>query len=86
MDPADYEMVGVLGQIAAAVRQGGTGEMIFTRDGAKHATPVRSENGLELPRGVEVIVTRFDQGIAYVRTWEDMAEHSGQSNQSTAQP
>lgn len=85
MDPADYEMVGVLGQVAAAVRPGGTGEMIFTRDGAKHATPVRSENGLELACGVEVIVTRFEQGIAYVRTWEDMAEHTGQSNQSTAQ-
>jgi hypothetical protein len=85
MDPADYEMVGVLGQIAALVRPGGTGEMIFTRDGGKHAAPVRSENGLELACGVEVIVTRFEQGIAYVRTWEDMAEHSGQSNQSTAQ-
>ena len=85
LDPADYEMVGVLGQIAAPVRPGGTGEMIFTRDGAKHATPVRSANGLELARGVEVIVTRFEHGIAYVRTWEEMAEQTGQSNQSSAQ-
>jgi membrane protein implicated in regulation of membrane protease activity len=85
MDPADYEMMGVLGQVAAPVRPGGTGEMIFARDGSKHAVPVRSENGQELPCGAEVIVTRFDQGIAYVRTWEDMADHSGQSNQSTAQ-
>jgi len=84
MDPADYEMVGVLGQMAATVRQGGTGEMIFARDGAKHATPVRSETGQEIACGVEVIVTRFEQGIAYVRTWDDMAEHRGQSNQSAA--
>jgi membrane protein implicated in regulation of membrane protease activity len=85
MDPADYDMVGVLGQIAATVRPGGTGEMIFARDGAKRAAPVRSENGQQIAAGVEVIVTRFDQGIAYVRTWDDMAEHGGQSNQSTAQ-
>lgn len=85
MDPADYEMVGVLGQVAATIRQGGTGEMIFTRDGAKHASAVRSENGQEIARGVEVIVTRFEQGIAYVRTWDEMAERSGQSNQSSAQ-
>jgi hypothetical protein len=84
MDPADYEMVGVLGQTAATVRQGGTGEMIFARDGAKHATPVRIENGQEIAGGVEVIVTRFEHGIAYVRTWDEMAEHRGQSNQSTA--
>jgi membrane protein implicated in regulation of membrane protease activity len=85
LDPADYEMVGVLGQIAAAVRHGGTGEMIFTRDGAKRSSPVRSANGIELARGVEVIVTRYERGIAYVRTWEELAEQSGESNQSSAQ-
>jgi membrane protein implicated in regulation of membrane protease activity len=85
MDPADYEMVGVLGQIAAPIRPGGTGEMIFTRDGAKHASAVRSENGQEMARGVEVIVTRFEQGIAYVRTWDEMAGNTGQSNHTSAQ-
>ncbi len=85
MDPADYEMVGVLGQIAAPIRQGGTGEMIFTRDGATHASAVRSENGQKMARGVEVIVTRFEQGIAYVRTWDEMAGETGQSSQASAQ-
>ena len=83
MDPADYEMVGVLGQITSAVRQGGTGEMIFTRDGAKRCSPVRSANGAELARGKEVIVTRYEHGIAYVRTWEEMAERTCESSPSS---
>jgi membrane protein implicated in regulation of membrane protease activity len=73
LDPADYEMVGVLGRVASPVRESGTGEMIFSRDGARCASPVRSEDGSAIPRDTEVIVTRFEKGIAYVRRWEEMS-------------
>ena len=33
LDPADYEMVGVLGRVSSPMREGGTGEMIFSQDG-----------------------------------------------------
>jgi len=74
MDPADYDMVGVLGKIASPIRAGGTGEMIFQRDGSRKAAPARSENGSAIGRETEVIVTRFEKGIAYVRTFEEMSE------------
>ena len=73
LDPADFEMVGVLGQVASPIRAGGTGEMIFSRNGSRCATPVRSEDGGAIPRGTEVVVTRFEKGIAYVRRWEEMS-------------
>ena len=72
LDPADYEMVGVLGKVASPIRAGGTGEMLYSRDGARCAAAVRSEDNSAIPRDTEVIVTRFEKGIAYVRRWEEM--------------
>ena len=34
----------------------------------------RSEDGAPIPKGSEVIVTRYEKGIAYVRPWEDPME------------
>jgi len=74
LDPADYERVGVLGRISSPIRAGGTGEIIFSQAGTRQTCGARSENGEALPRGTEVIVTRYEKGIAYVRRWEEMAE------------
>jgi hypothetical protein len=74
LDPADYEMVGVLGTVTSAIRAGGTGELIYQRDGSRKAAPARSENGTAIARQTEVIVTRFEGGIAYVRSFEEMSE------------
>jgi len=73
LDPADYEMVGVLGKVASAIRQGGTGEILYTRDGARKAAPARSDEGLDIPRETEVVVTRYEKGVAYVRRWDDLS-------------
>lgn len=76
MDPGDYEMVGVLGRITSPIRAQGTGELIYQRDGSRRATPARSEDGVAIERDSEVIVTRFEKGIAYVRRWEEMSGES----------
>jgi membrane protein implicated in regulation of membrane protease activity len=73
LDPADYERVGVLGRITSPIRQGGTGEMIFSQEGTRHTCGVRSESGEALERDTEVIITRYEKGIAYVKRWEEMA-------------
>jgi membrane protein implicated in regulation of membrane protease activity len=67
LDPADYDRVGVLGRISSAIRQGGTGEIIFSQEGTRQTCGARSEDGAPLARGTEVIVTRYERGIAYVR-------------------
>jgi len=73
LDPADYEMVGVLGRLSSTVRENGTGEMIFSQDGVRRAASARSEDGRPLAKGVEVVVTRYERGIAYVRPWEEIS-------------
>jgi membrane protein implicated in regulation of membrane protease activity len=74
LDPADYDMIGVLGTVSSSIREGGTGEMIFSQAGVRRCAAVRSENLQPIPRGTEVVVTRYEKGIAYVCTWDEMRE------------
>jgi hypothetical protein len=73
MDPADYEMVGVLGRISSPVRAGGTGEIIYTQMGTRRVCGARSDDGNPIAKGAEVVVTRYEKGIAYVRLWSEMS-------------
>lgn len=72
LDPADYDMIGVLGKLSLPIRQGGTGEIIFSQEGVRRVAGARSEDGIAISKGAEVVVTRYEKGIAYVRRWEDM--------------
>lgn len=74
LDPADYDMVGTLGRVACTIRPDGVGEVIYVRDGARKPIPARSDDGHEIRRDEEVIVTRVEKGIAYVRTWDAMTQ------------
>jgi membrane protein implicated in regulation of membrane protease activity len=80
LDPADYDRVGVLARISSPIREGGTGEIIFSQEGTRNTCGARSEDGEVLPRGAEVIVTRYERGIAYVRRWEELAEKDAASS------
>jgi membrane protein implicated in regulation of membrane protease activity len=73
MDPADYEMVGVLGKVTSPIRASGTGEITYSQGGTRHAAGARSEDSSAIAKGSEVVVTRYEHGIAYVRRWEEMA-------------
>jgi membrane protein implicated in regulation of membrane protease activity len=73
LDPADYDMVGVLGKLSIPIRSGGTGELVYSQEGTRRVTGARSDEGDALPKGCEVMVTRYEKGIAYVRRWSDPA-------------
>ncbi len=72
LNPADYDMIGVLGRVSSGIRVGGTGEIIYSQEGTRHTCGARSENGTAIEKGVEVVVTRYERGIAYVRRWEEL--------------
>jgi membrane protein implicated in regulation of membrane protease activity len=73
LDPADYDRVGVLGKVVSTIREGGTGEIIFSQAGTRHTCGARSENVEALGKGTEIVVTRYERGIAYVRRWDELA-------------
>ncbi len=72
LDPADYDMIGALGKVSSPVRPNGTGEMIFVQQGRRAGVAIRSETGHAIAVGTEVVVTRYENGIAYVREWEEL--------------
>lgn len=76
---SDYRMDGVLGRVSSGIREGGTGEIIFSQEGVRRTCGARSENGKAIARGTEIVITRYEKGIAYVRTWEEMAKEEGVS-------
>ncbi len=73
LDPIDYEMIGVLGTVTSPIRAGGTGEIVFLQEGSRCCAGARADQGEAIPKGTEVIVTRYEKGLAYVRLWEEMA-------------
>jgi hypothetical protein len=80
---ADTPMVGVLGLVTAPIRPGVTGEIHFSQNGSRCFSPARSDTGAALPRGAEVVVLRYEQGIAYVRAWDELSGEPAFSDTST---
>jgi hypothetical protein len=72
LSAADYDMIGVLGELTSTIREGGTGEMSFSQGGQRRSSAARSDDGTAIARGADVVVTRYDKGIAYVRRWTDL--------------
>src|SRR5258708_36792813 len=69
----DYRIEGTVGTISSPIREEGTGEMIFEQRGVRKSVGARSEAATPLPMGPEVPITRYENGIAYVKKWEDFA-------------
>lgn len=71
MDPDDYRLEGTLGQITIGIPAGGTGEVVFSKVGARRSEAARSLGGTPIPRGTEVVIARYADGIATVQPWAE---------------
>jgi hypothetical protein len=70
-------MIGVIARTVIPIREkDGTGEIVFTHAGTRRVAGARSESGRAIPKGTEVIVTRYEKGIAYVSLWDELKEES----------
>jgi membrane protein implicated in regulation of membrane protease activity len=72
LDPANYQIVGTLGRLSSPIRAGGTGEIVYSLDGKQCVDGARSADGSTLPLGAEVVIARYEGGLAYVEplaTW-----------------
>ena len=74
LDPVDFEMVGMLATVTLPIRSGGIGEIQFIQEGARRSASARSDDGQALEKGVEVVVARYERGVAYVRRFEEMVK------------
>jgi membrane protein implicated in regulation of membrane protease activity len=66
MNPLVYDLPGTVARVSATIPQGGTGEIFFTKEGSSFTKAAKSTLGVEIPKGTEVVITKFENGIAWV--------------------
>jgi membrane protein implicated in regulation of membrane protease activity len=76
-------VLGVYGLVTSPIREGGTGEIQFSQNGSRHFVPARCDAGGMLARGTEVVVLRYQHGIAYVRAWDEIAGEASSTSVKT---
>ncbi|MCX7719109.1 MAG: hypothetical protein N2111_12010 [Candidatus Sumerlaeaceae bacterium] len=68
MRKSDYYLPGTLARVTSAVRLGEAGEITYVQGGTRKTCAARSDEGRAHPQGEEVVVVRYEKGIAYVRS------------------
>src|SRR5256885_974606 len=67
------QLVGTVGKLTIPIREGGTGEIVYTVDGTRRCSGARSDDSKRpIARDTEVVITRYDKGIAYVCEFDRM--------------
>jgi membrane protein implicated in regulation of membrane protease activity len=74
MFDADYRIEGCVGTLSMPIREKGTGEVIFSLGGVRRCAGARSEAGELVEKGAEVVIERYEKGIAYVKRWDDFTK------------
>ncbi len=64
-------ITGVVGRVSGPLGEGRTGEILYSQLGVLRSSPARSADETSIGRDAEVIVLRYDEGIAYVRPWNE---------------
>jgi membrane protein implicated in regulation of membrane protease activity len=67
----DYRHEGLVCTITMPVRANGTGEIMYMQNGVRRSAGARSCNGQPLEKGAEVVIERYENGVAYVHRWEE---------------
>jgi membrane protein implicated in regulation of membrane protease activity len=69
----DTRMDGVVALVSDEIRAGdGIGEILFSQADARRSAAARSESGVAIARGTEVVVLRYVRGVAYVSPLDDL--------------
>ena len=70
--PEDTEMRGVVARVNSTVHANGTGEILFSLNGTRRCAAARAENSEAIERNTQVLVLRYEHGIAWVRRWTEL--------------
>ncbi|HEX7158577.1 MAG TPA: hypothetical protein VF214_06170, partial [Edaphobacter sp.] len=61
-----------VGRVNSTVHANGTGEILFSLNGTRRCAAARAEDGEAIERNVQVLVLRYEHGIAWVRRWTEL--------------
>ncbi len=68
----DRRVEGSLAVVSMTIREGGTGEIIYPVGGVRRCSGARTADGKAIEKGAEVVIEKYEKGIAYVKRWDEM--------------
>jgi len=74
MTSDERRVEGSLGTVSLPIRESGTGEVIFAVGGTRRCAGARSGDGKPIEKGAEIVIERYEKGIAYVKRWEEFSK------------
>lgn len=76
IDPREREAVGNLARVTLAIEPGQAGEIVYTMAGARHSDGARAIDGQPISQETEVVIVRYEKGIAFVEPWQQFVSES----------
>jgi membrane protein implicated in regulation of membrane protease activity len=67
----DYDLPGTIARVTSSIRAGGTGEIVFEKGGRRRVEAARHEQAVAVPRDTEVVIVKYQNGIAYVEPTDE---------------
>lgn len=73
-DPDDprYVLQGHVATVTAPIGPAGEGQISYVIEGTRHTVRARGLDGSTADRGIEVVIERIENGIAYVEPWVEV--------------
>jgi hypothetical protein len=72
LDSADYRLPGTPAKVVSSIREGGVGEVVYSKSGSRFTLGARAADGRPIAKGTEVIIISRERGLAVVRSVEDL--------------
>jgi hypothetical protein len=67
-----YALQGHPARVSQSISSGAVGEIIFEHDDSRRTLPAMGLEGAPIAKGVEVVIERIENGIAYVELWSNI--------------
>jgi membrane protein implicated in regulation of membrane protease activity len=74
LDPDEYRLEVTVARVTVPIAAGRTGEIQYSKTGVRRSDGARSVDHAEIAHGEEVVIVRYERGIAYVQPWRTFVE------------
>lgn len=83
MNRADYLLPGTPARVVSSIREGGVGEIVYSKAGSRFTAGARSADETAVPKGAEVVILKYEKGIAYVQRIDDLLASGDRDMETT---
>jgi len=77
MERSDFRLPGTPARVVSSIRAGGVGEIVYTKAGNRFTAGARSEDERAISTRAEVVIVRYEHGLAYVQDVEAVLNGNG---------